>query len=190
MPETLLLNSSGKRLRPFRLSFPFYHLGRSLPHKERAISPEYNKFLTFLSSFLSQKCYYISMNEIELREMIADYMEKGFLENIIDMFKHDSELYYMVGDLMKDQRIRVRLGVTALVETLSKEDNGNIKKAIPGLIKNLNEINPVIRGDAAYLLGFIGEEDSIPFLLPLLNDVDNNVREIARDSIIEIENRN
>lgn len=129
------------------------------------------------------------MTKSELREMIADYMEKGFLENIIDMFKHDSDLYSLVADLMRDERIRVRLGIAALVETLSVEDNGNIKKAMPNLLKYLKDDNPVVRGDMAYLLGIIGGEESIPYLLPLLNDTDSNVREIARESITEIRKR-
>ncbi|MFN3395422.1 MAG: HEAT repeat domain-containing protein [Thermodesulfovibrionales bacterium] len=129
------------------------------------------------------------MDNTELREMIADYMEKGFLENIIDMFKHDSDLYYMIADLIRDERIRVRLGITALVETLSVEDNGNIKKAIPNLLKYLKDDNPVVRGDVAYLIGIIGGDESIPYLMTLLNDPDYNVREIAQEAITEISRR-
>jgi len=62
--------------------------------------------------------------------MIADYMEKGFLENIIDMFKHDKGLYPLIGELMTDERMRVRLGISALVETLAKEDRNTIAGAI------------------------------------------------------------
>lgn len=130
------------------------------------------------------------MNNVELREMIADYMEKGFLENIIDMFKHDSGLYEMIADLMRDERIRVRLGITALVETLSEGDNKDIKKAVPKLIENLKDENPTVRGDAAYLIGLIGGEDSIPHLSHLLDDTDMNVREIARESIANIQQQN
>lgn len=129
------------------------------------------------------------MDNTELREMIAEYMEKGFLENIIDMFKHDSELYYMIADLIRDERIRVRLGITALVETLSQEDNGNIKRAIPNLVKNLRDDNPVVRGDSAYLIGIIGDNESIPYLMTLLNDSDYNVREIAQEAVTEIRRR-
>lgn len=129
-----------------------------------------------------------SMNNNELRKMIADYMEKGFLENIIDMFRHDSDLYYMIAYLMRDERIRVRLGVTALVETLSEKD-GNLKKAIPNLIENLKNESPTIRGDSAYLLGIIGGKESIPYLIPLLNDPVSNVREIVQESISDIRRR-
>jgi len=33
----------------------------------------------------------IRIEPSELKAMIAEYMEKGFLENIIDMFKHDEK---------------------------------------------------------------------------------------------------
>jgi len=36
--------------------------------------------------------------------MIADFMQKGFLENMIDMFKHDTSLYSITGDLLRDER--------------------------------------------------------------------------------------
>ena len=32
------------------------------------------------------------MNEEELKTMVLDYMDNGYLENIIDMFKHDESL--------------------------------------------------------------------------------------------------
>lgn len=129
------------------------------------------------------------MDNVELREMITDYMEKGFLENIIDMFKQNGELYSMIGDLMRDERIRVRLGVAALLEELQDDKDGNIKKAIPGLIRNLSDDNPTIRGDAAYLIGIIGDQESIPYLVPLLDDINSDIREIAKDSITEIRRR-
>lgn len=121
--------------------------------------------------------------------MIAEYMEKGFLENIIDMFRHDRGLYQMIADLIRDNRIRVRLGITALVETLSREDSQNIKEAIPQLLKNLKNEDPVVRGDAAYLIGLIGGNESIPYLLPLLDDTNNNVKQIVQESIEEIKRR-
>ena len=51
-----------------------------------------------------------------LKKMIADYIEGEFVDNIIDMFRHDESLYTYVGDLMKDEQIRVRIGTTALIE--------------------------------------------------------------------------
>jgi HEAT repeat protein len=125
-------------------------------------------------------------DEIDMKTMIADYMEKGFLENIVDMFKRDRGLYPLIGDLMKDDRMRVRLGISALVETLAKEDAENITAAIPSIAGLLNNQNPTIRGDAAYLLGITGNRDAIPFLSEALRDEHHEVRDIAREAIDEI----
>ncbi len=115
--------------------------------------------------------------------MIADYMEKGFLENIVDMFRHDKSLYPLIGNLMTDDRMRVRLGITALVETLSKEDSDNIPRSINSIAKLLKEPNSTTRGDAAYLLGIIGHADALPHLEDVLSDDNAQVREIAVEAI-------
>jgi HEAT repeat protein len=127
--------------------------------------------------------------DIDMKTMIADYMEKGFLENIIDMFKYDKSLYPLIGDLMTDERMRVRLGISALVETLAKEDADAVARAIPGIAALLENESPTIRGDAAYLLGIIGHHDAIPFLAEAADDDNPGVREIAREAIEEIEKK-
>jgi len=131
----------------------------------------------------------INLEPSDLKTMIADHMEKGFLENIIDMFKHDMSLYAYVGDLVKDERIRVRIGVTALVETLKKEDPENVPKALSFILPLLRDQNPVIRSDAAYLLGMIGHGDALPFLQEATKGEDANVRVIAKEAIEEIESK-
>ncbi len=115
--------------------------------------------------------------------MIADYMEKGFLENIIDMFKHDKGLYSIIGDILEDERSRVRLGTVALVETLKETDFDHIVTAIPGIVRPLKNQNPTIRGDTAHLLGIIGHKDALPFLLEASDDENEMVREIVGESI-------
>ncbi|MBM4128798.1 MAG: HEAT repeat domain-containing protein [Nitrospira sp.] len=123
----------------------------------------------------------------ELKVIIADYMEKGFLENIVDMFKHDAQLYEYIADIMKDERLRVRIGISALVETLAVEDPEHILKTIPSIAYLLKDQSPVIRSDAAYLLGVIRHRDSLPFLRQAINDEDATVRTIAKEAIEEIE---
>ena len=121
--------------------------------------------------------------------MIADYMENGFLENIVDMFRHDKSLYTTIGDMLVDERSRVRLGAVALVEILMTEDINNILKALPGIVEALKNPHPTIRGDAAYLLGIIGHENALPFLLEAVNDENELVRETAIESIEAIKSR-
>ena len=118
-----------------------------------------------------------------MTKMIADYMEHGFLENIIDMFKHDRGLYPVIGDLLSDERGRVRLGAVALVEELNKAYRDEIIRVIPHIAKNLRDENPTIRGDTAYLLGIIGHRDALPYLKDAMDDENPMVREVIEESI-------
>jgi vesicle coat complex subunit len=118
--------------------------------------------------------------------MIADYMEKGFLDNIVDMFRHDRSLYSIIGDLLADERSRVRIGTVALVETLKEQEMDAVVSAIPSIAGALSDTNPTIRGDAAYLLGIIGHSDGIPYLQKALKDENPLVREAARDALEDI----
>jgi len=123
---------------------------------------------------------------IDIKKLIADYIEGGFLDNIVDMFKHDKSLYSYIGELMSDERIMVRIGISALVETLRKEDSKNVSRALPSVIPLLEDQNPMLRGDAAYILGIIGHTDAIPFLKKALKDENSHIRTIAKESIEDI----
>src|SRR5512139_348310 len=125
-------------------------------------------------------------NDQFLISLIADHMENGFLENIIDMFRHDSGLYPLIGSLIQDERVRVRIGITALMEELKKLDTANISGAVPGLLSILAHPAPLVRGDAANLLGITGDRSSLPALEKLLEDENENVRLIVKETIEEI----
>jgi HEAT repeat protein len=118
--------------------------------------------------------------------LIADHMENGFLENIIDMFRHDRNLYTLISSLIQDERVRVRVGITALMEELKKLDEGNISGALPGLLPLLSHTEPFVRGDAANLLGIIGDDRALASLEKLLEDENADVRLIANEAIEEI----
>ena len=81
----------------------------------------------------------------------------------------------------------VRIGVSALVETLREEDSENVSRALPSIIPLLEDQNPIIRGDAAYLLGIIGHADAIPFLRKILADEQAHIKTIAKEALEEIE---
>ena len=121
-------------------------------------------------------------------KMIADHMENGFLENIIDMFKHDNSLYLLLGDLLGDERIRVRIGTVALVETLKEEKVEHLQSAIPAVAQLLKDSNATIRGDAAYVLGIIGHSNALPFLKEVSGDEHQMVRKTVIEAIEEIGN--
>lgn len=121
--------------------------------------------------------------------MVADHMDKGFLENIIDMFKYDGTLYSILPALIKDERIAVRIGTTALMESLAEEDPENVQKAIPALLPLLSDDDPNARGDTANILGIIAREDITNALKPLLEDKNPDVRLIAEEALEDIQRR-
>ena len=123
-------------------------------------------------------------------KMIADHMENGFLENIIDVFKHDKSYYPFVGNMLGDERIGVRIGTVALIEVLKTEDLDNVLLAIPGIAKLLRDPSPTIRGDAAYVLGIIGHEDGLPYLEEAHNDEHLLARETVEEAISAINEGN
>jgi len=122
-------------------------------------------------------------------DMVADHMDKGFLENIIDMFKYDVTLYSILPNLIKDERIAVRIGTTALMESLAEQETENVQKAIPVLLPLLSDDDPNARGDTANILGIIAREDISEKLTPLLEDENPNVRLIAKEALEDVQKK-
>ncbi len=127
------------------------------------------------------------MQDHEMKAMLIDYMGKGFLDNIIALFRQDETVYRFVADMLGDDNIRVRLGATALVEELVREHRPELKSAVPGVVALLKHENPTIRGDAASVLGIIRDKASAAALRECLRDSHPGVREAARDALAEIE---
>lgn len=126
------------------------------------------------------------MDREEMKKMLIEYMGKGFLENIIALFKTDDSLYDLIPDMLSDENMRVRLGTAALVEELMNGYRDNIRKVVPGIAALLKHDDPNVRGDAAYVLGVIKDPGAIPHLEAGLNDENAGVREVIRDALADI----
>jgi len=118
----------------------------------------------------------------EMRAMLIEYMGKGFLDNIIAMFRQDRTLYRFVADMLGDEQMRVRLGATALVEELVEEHREELNDAVPGLIALLKHENPTIRGDVLSVLGIISAPAAKAAVEACLADVHPGVREAAQEA--------
>ena len=118
---------------------------------------------------------------IDMVQVIGDFLELGHVENIAAMFKQDRGLYELTGDLLKDERFTVRLGIVVLFEELAITHPEDIPLAIPSLLPLLQELNPILRGEAATILGIIGSESALEQIVNLKNDPDPQVREIITD---------
>ena len=120
-------------------------------------------------------------NNNDLQKVIRDYLELGHVENIVAMFKQDTDLYDLTGLLIRDERFMVRLGTAVLFEKLAEIRPDQTKRAVPSLLPLLQEENPLLRGEAATILGIIGSSEALRHLQPLAADPDPQVREIVND---------
>lgn len=121
----------------------------------------------------------------ELLQVIADFIEKGLVENIIIMFKRDTSLYPLTGELLRDERFMVRMGVAVLFEELKAIRPDDVKLAIPSLLSLLKDDTPYVRGEAVTILGIIGTDEARNYIELMLDDPDPQVSEIARDIVSE-----
>lgn len=125
------------------------------------------------------------IDDSELIKTIANFLEMGHVENIVAMFKQDKYYYRLTGELLKDERFIVRIGMAVLFEELCAIDCKNASLAIPSLLPLLGESTAYMRADAATLLGIIGTGAAIDPLKRLLHDPDKQVLEIVTDILDE-----
>jgi len=121
------------------------------------------------------------VSDAELVQTIGDFLEQGLMENIVSMFKQDDDYYRFVGDLLRDERFRVRMGVAVLFEWLIEERPDRVELALPYLEPVLEEEDAYMRGDTLTVLGIIGSEQALALVREKLSDPDPQVVEIAKD---------
>ncbi len=135
--------------------------------------------------------YHICMQD-DFSKTVADHMDAGFLDNIIDMIKKDRGLLVLIPVLIGDDRQRVRIGAVVLVETFLDGNREEIEALVPSIsavIESGEGKNPAVRADAVYLLSLIGEA-ALPYLRKAAMDSHPVVRGAALDGIREIEGSN
>jgi HEAT repeat protein len=122
----------------------------------------------------------------EFAELLSENLGTGNLDQVISLFQYNETLYETIGLLVKSEKMNVRIGISAVMEELF--DAGTIKteKAITSIQPLLKDQNPVVRGDAANLIGIIGKKEHLFLLESLLNDENFQVIEVAKEAIDEI----
>ncbi len=118
---------------------------------------------------------------------VAEYLGRGLLDVLVDLFKSDPALYDLLGELLADPQMGVRLGASALVEELAVTDPERRPLAAAALAPLLEDADPVHRGDAAWLLGFVGGAAEVAPLESLAEtDPNTDVREAAAEAAQKI----
>jgi len=85
--------------------------------------------------------------------------------------------------LLRRAGIKERMGVMLLAEEVLEEDPHALDLAVPHLLPLLQVEDPTLRGDTADLLGQIGAPGAAEALKKLLTDENEEVREVAQDSL-------
>ncbi len=123
----------------------------------------------------------------ELLQVIADFIEMGHVENIVSMYKQDPTLYELTGDLLRDERYMVRMGMAILFEELVQERPEDVALAIPSLKALVGDSPTWVKGEAVTLLGIIGTPEALLPIKDLIHDPDPQIAEIALDIMNENE---
>ena len=117
-------------------------------------------------------------------DMLFDYLDNGYLENIITFFEHEPEQIYLIPKMLADERLRVKVGAFAIIEEIKGKNPKILNKIIPDIAKLLNSEEKNIRGDAAYALEIIGSSEAKPALIEALQkEEDPQVKEFIEDAI-------
>lgn len=120
------------------------------------------------------------VSDKELKMVIADFLDQGHVENIVSMFRHEPRYYAWTGDILRDERFSVRLGISVLFEELQQIQPENLQLAIPSLHELLAANQPLLRGEAISLLGIIGNQEAMELVRLQVDDPDPQVREMVQ----------
>ncbi|GLI52881.1 HEAT repeat domain-containing protein [Thermodesulfovibrio yellowstonii] len=121
-------------------------------------------------------------------QMLFDYLDNGYLENIITFFEHEPEQLGLIPKMLSDERLRLKVGAFAIIEELKEKNAEALKSIVPSLIELLNSPEKNIRGDAAYALEIIADVDAKPALIKALKkEQDPQVKEFIEDAIKKLQ---
>jgi len=120
-----------------------------------------------------------TVSDEELKKVIADFLEMGHVENIIAMFRRYPEYFDWTGELLEDDRLNVRLGLTILFEEMQAQGNDHLGRALPSLARVLENDSSLLRGEAVGILGIIGSPEARVLILSMKDDQSPQVREMV-----------
>ncbi len=117
-------------------------------------------------------------------EMLFDYLDNGYLENIVTFFEHEQKELPLIAKMLKDERLRVRVGAIAILESLKEKHPEKLKELSPLIVELLNSDERNIRGDAAYALEIIADPSTKQALEDAFErEEDEQVKEFIADAL-------
>ncbi|MEA2114295.1 MAG: HEAT repeat domain-containing protein [Thermodesulfobacteriota bacterium] len=138
-----------------------------------------------MESEINQESRSSEVSDDELLKVMSDFLEMGYVDNIVAMFKQEPRYYQWVGQLLEDERFAVRLGVSVLFEYLVADHPTDVHLAVPSLKKALQHQTAWVRGEAASVLAIIATDEAIDLVKTVVDDPAPEVAAVARDILSE-----
>lgn len=120
-------------------------------------------------------------------QYIEHLLERGKLAKAIEWIEQSNVSLKAVIPILADPdaKMNVRLGIGAILEHF--EDRQAIREIAPELIALLSDAHPAVRTDVCHYLSLTHASDAIAALKMMLDDDDEQVRQVARESIEVLE---
>ncbi len=126
------------------------------------------------------------VSDTELKKVIGDFLEMGYVDNIVSMFRKEPQYFDWTGELLQDERFSVRLGLTLLFEELGALKPCLSARAVPSLERALANESALIRGEAIGILGIIGTDEAKRLITKMQKDPSPQVREMVTLALEEM----
>lgn len=121
--------------------------------------------------------------------LYASLLKDGKSDKVVAAINNDENIITHVARLISDPDITVRIGTIVVFEDLYNMSPQKVSKGLPVIIEEyLQNESVVIKGDAAYLLGIIGDQSVIKYLTPLTRHKNIHLREIIEEAVENIKN--
>jgi len=122
-----------------------------------------------------------------VRDYLGAMLAEGEVDRVLAMIAKENSLMAQVIELLDDAdaKINIRLGIGAIIE----EHQGTplLREYIPQLAKLTRHLDPRVRGDACHYLALSRSHRAKVYIQPLLEDENADVREIAGESMLELD---
>lgn len=123
------------------------------------------------------------------RDYLVQQLEEGRFDNVKLLFETLEDYDELLPELAMDLNLRVRSGVYRLLLELEEDFAPRLARLGPALARRLAAEEPTLRGDLCSALGLVGTPEQVLDLEPLLDDPNQQVRELAAEAIEEIAER-
>ncbi len=128
-----------------------------------------------------------SRNSEDMAEYFEELMTSGELAKVEQIINERPASMQGLYDIMTnpESSLSARIGVGAIMETFAESELLTQQIAVLGEL--CRHASPQVRNDACYYLELTGDPAAIPYIEPLLQDENNEVRETAEEALQQLE---